>query len=112
MAKIMTAEKMYLPAALFRGKKVKTMRGMRMKRFLQILFAVVFFSVFIFPWSTNRQLQAEASDSPNSRFGGKIGAVVIGSRGDDYYAYQTKYAGYSKPARRLRLKRPVRPRQP
>lgn len=103
MAKIMTAEKMYLPAALFRGKKVKTMRGMRMKRFLQILFAVVFFSVFIFPWSTNRRLQAEASDSPNSDLAERLEAVVIGSRGDDYYAYQTKYAGYSKPAREIKI---------
>ncbi|NLY89645.1 MAG: extracellular solute-binding protein [Firmicutes bacterium] len=74
-----------------------------MKRFLQILLAVVFFSVLIFPWSTNMQLQAEASDSSHSDLVERLEAVVIGSRGDDYFSYQAQYAGFPKPAREIKI---------
>ena len=74
-----------------------------MKRFLQILLVVVFFSVFIFPWSTNMQLQAEASDSPHSELVERLEAVAIGSRGDDYFAYQAQYEGFPKPAREIKI---------
>src|SRR5690606_2819459 len=77
---------------------------MRMKRFLQILLVVVFLLVLIFPWSTNLQLQAEVSDSSQSEdLAERLEALVIGSRGDDYYAYQAQYAGYPKPAREIKI---------
>ncbi|NLW09577.1 MAG: ABC transporter substrate-binding protein, partial [Firmicutes bacterium] len=75
-----------------------------MKRFLQILLVVVFLLVLIFPWSTNLQLQAEVSDSSQSEdLAERLEALVIGSRGDDYYAYQAQYAGYPKPAREIKI---------
>lgn len=74
-----------------------------MKRLLQIILMVVFFSILIFPWSAHTQLQAQASGSPRSELAERLEAVVVGSRGDDYFAYQAQYAGASKPEREIKI---------